>query len=315
MSAAVVIGTRGSPLALWQANWVRAALEKEQPGLQVEICKILTSGDRFVQGPLSRIGGKGLFVKEIEAALQKGEIDLAVHSMKDVPAAFAPGLGLGAVPERQDPRDVFLSRGRTTISRVPPDSRIGTSSLRRRSQLLHHFPGFRVVTLRGNVDTRIRKLRSGGDLDGVIMAAAGLQRLDLEGEIDQYLEADFFLPAIGQGALGIEVRLDDDRVRGLVAGLNHPETECEIQAERGLMRTLQGGCQVPVGGFARLQEGKLFIEGMVGSVDGRRLVRDRAKGDPQEATLLGVKLGERLLAAGGRDILREILEQEGGQGS
>lgn len=313
MKGAVVIGTRGSPLALWQANWVRAALERNHPGLRVELRKIVTSGDLFVQGPLSQMGGKGLFVKEIEVALQTGEIDLAVHSMKDVPAEFAPGLGLGAVPRRQDPRDVFLSRRRLAIAEMPAGSLLGTSSLRRQSQLLHHFPSFRVTGLRGNVDTRIRKLRAGQELDGIVMAAAGLKRLGLEEEIDQYLEADFFLPAIGQGALGIEVRLDDGSVRELLTGLNDPESERRVRAERALMETLQGGCQVPVAGFARLQNGLLRLDGMVASLDGRRTVRDRVEGDARDAAALGVQLGERLLAAGGREILREIFRSGSGQ--
>jgi len=315
MSEPVVIGTRGSPLALWQADWVRAELEKIHPDLQVEIRKIVTSGDMFVQGPLSLLGGKGLFVKEIETALQRGEIDLAVHSMKDVPAEFAPGLGIGAVPPRQDPRDVFLSRNRVPIAEMPIGSRIGTSSLRRQSQLLHHFPGLRIVALRGNVDTRIRKLREGQELDGIVMAAAGLKRLSLEGQIDQFLETDFILPAIGQGALGIEIRLEDSRIRKLVVSLNDSNTAREIEAERALLKTVQGGCQVPVAAFARLQQGEIVLDGLVASLDGRRMVRDRVSADPEQAAALGVQLGEKLLAAGGREILQEIFAQGAGRGS
>ena len=315
MSEPVVIGTRGSPLALWQADWVRAELEKIHPDLQVEIRKIVTSGDMFVQGPLSLLGGKGLFVKEIETALQRGEIDLAVHSMKDVPAEFAPGLGIGAVPPRQDPRDVFLSRNRVPIAEMPIGSRIGTSSLRRQSQLLHHFPGLRIVALRGNVDTRIRKLREGQELDGIVMAAAGLKRLSLEGQIDQFLETDFILPAIGQGALGIEIRLEDSRIRKLVVSLNDSNTAREIEAERALLKTMQGGCQVPVAAFARLQQGEIVLDGLVASLDGRRMVRDRVSADPEQAAALGVQLGEKLLAAGGREILQEIFAQGAGRGS
>lgn len=315
MSEPVVIGARGSPLALWQANWVRGALETARPELRIEIRKIVTSGDMFVQGPLALAGGKGLFVKEIEMALQRGEIDLAVHSMKDVPAEFPPGLGIGAIPPRQDPRDVFLSRRRIPITEMPAGSRIGTSSLRRQCQLLHHFPGFRIVALRGNVDTRIRKLREGQELDGIVMAAAGLKRLGLEAEIDQFLEADFLLPAIGQGALGIEVRLKDTRIQQLVAGLNDPDTARQVQAERAFLKTMQGGCQVPVAAFASLQGGELILHGLVASLDGRRVVRDRVHGDPGQAVALGVRLGEKLLAAGGREILQEIFAPGAGKTS
>ena len=300
------LGTRKSKLALWQANWVKSRIEAHHPGVTVELVRITTRGDKILDAPLAKVGGKGLFVKEIEDALVRGKIDLAVHSMKDVPAELLDGLTLGAVPRREDCRDALVSREGLTLGELPAGAAVGTSSLRRSAQLLHRRPDLRIVPLRGNVDTRLRKLDE-GEMDAIVLAAAGLKRLDLEDRISQLLPVDLSLPAIGQGALGIEIRRDDADTHTLIGFLNNRPTALAVTAERALLRVLEGGCQVPIAAHAELAGVRLILDALVCSLDGKRIVRDRAEGIDEDAAVIGAGLGERLLAAGARDILDEIV--------
>ena len=304
----LIIGTRGSQLAFWQAEWVQRRLRELDPGLSVSVRRIKTTGDKVLDVPLATIGGKGLFVKEIEEALARGEIDLAVHSMKDVPTRLPVGLEILAVPEREDPRDVLIHRQGLALESMPAGARIGTSSLRRQAQILKYRPDLTIHLLRGNVDTRLRKL-DGGDYDGIILAAAGLSRLGWSDRATQYLSHDVCLPAIGQGALGLEGRADDGFVRALAGRLEHAPTRTAVTAERAVLERLEGDCQVPIAAHATLANGTLTISGLVASVNGRRLVRDSVQGPAHEAHRLGTQLAERLLALGGEDILREIYEK------
>jgi hydroxymethylbilane synthase len=304
----LVLGTRGSKLALQQSQWVQARLQELEPGLTITLQRIQTSGDRIVDVPLAKIGGKGLFTKEIEEALLRREIDLAVHSMKDVPTALPEGLEIMCVPPREDPRDALITRNGCRLDQLRPGAVIGTSSLRRQAQLLHHRPDFKIEMLRGNLDTRLRKLRE-GVFDAIVLAAAGLNRLDWSKEITQLLDADLSLPAIGQGALGIEARSDDEFVREILQRFDHPPTKTAVTAERALLHRLEGGCQVPIAAHASLQDDVMSLEGLVSSVDGRRMVRHRIQGPAAEARQLGTRLAERLLADGGDVILKEIYGQ------
>ena len=254
---------------------------------------------------LAKIGGKGLFVKEIEDALLQGEIDLAVHSMKDVPTVLPEGLDILCVPAREDSRDALISRDGTTLERLPEGARIGTSSLRRQSQLLYHRPDLRIEMLRGNLDTRLRKLRN-GDYDAIVLAAAGLRRMGWDGEVTEYLPLAVSLPAMGQGALALEGRRDDLFVRQLVSSLDHQQTRTTVMAERALLDRLQGGCQVPIAAHAVMKQDRVMIEGLIASVDGRRIVRETIEGPVADAQRLGVQLADSLLANGGRAILSEI---------
>ncbi len=301
----LVIGTRGSKLALWQAEWVHARLRELEPGLSVSLKRIKTTGDKILDTPLAAIGGKGLFIKEIEDALLRGEIDLAVHSMKDVPTHVPEGLEILAIPEREDPRDVLISRGGTAFDQLGAGSRIGTSSLRRQAQLLHVRPDLCIQILRGNVDTRLRKLEA-GECEGIILAAAGVQRLGWTDRVTEYLSPDVCLPAIGQGALALEGRASDTFVRGLAARLDHRPTRLAVTAERALLERLEGGCQVPIAAHATISGETLKMTALVTSVNGRRLIRDSIQGLAQAAHRLGIELAERLLAQGGDEILREI---------
>ncbi len=301
----MVIGTRGSRLAIWQAEWVQSRLRELAPDLTVTLKRIKTSGDKILDVPLAKIGGKGLFVKEIEEALLRREIDLAVHSMKDVPTALPDGLGILCVPSREDPRDALVSHGGQSFSQLPRGSRIGTSSLRRQAQLLHHRPDLTIAMLRGNLDTRLKKVRE-GQYDAIVLAAAGLRRMGWLDRVTEYLEPEISLPAIGQGALGLEGRTDDTFLRGLLGPLDHPTTRIAVTAERALLDRLQGGCQVPIGAHARVQDGRLSLEGLVATVDGRRLIRDRVEGGLEDASALGRALAERLLGQGGDRVLEEI---------
>ena len=301
----VVIGTRGSALAVWQAEWVRARLMERHPGLDVTLQRIKTSGDKMLDVSLAKIGGKGLFVKEIEDALLAGDIDLAVHSLKDVPTVLPEALEIVCVPAREDPRDALVSRGDRGFDALPAGARIGTSSLRRQAQLLHRRADLRIELLRGNVETRLRKLREGA-YDAIVLAAAGLQRLGWSDQVTEYLSFDVCLPAIGQGALGLEGRRDDAFIKKLVSGLEDVQTRISVSAERALLDRLQGGCQVPIAAHATGQDGGLQLEGLVASLDGRRIVRDRVHGPAADARRLGVQLAERLLAQGGGTILKEI---------
>lgn len=301
----LVIGTRGSKLALWQAGWVHARLLELEPGLSVSLKQIKTTGDKILDTPLATIGGKGLFVKEIEDALLRGEIDLAVHSMKDVPTRLPEGLEILSVPEREDPRDALISRGGATLNQLAAGARIGTSSLRRQAQLLSVRPDLSIQMLRGNLDTRLRKLEA-GEYDGVILAAAGLCRLGWADRVTEYLSPDVCLPAIGQGALALEGRADDTFVRELAGRMEHRPTRIAVTAERALLERLEGGCQVPIAAYATIQQDALSMSALVAGVNGRRLVRDSIQGPAAEAHTLGIRLAERLLERGGGEILRDI---------
>ncbi|TAJ23347.1 MAG: hydroxymethylbilane synthase [Nitrospirae bacterium] len=303
--SSLVIGTRGSKLALWQAEWIQARLKVIAPDLSVTLRTIKTSGDKIVDVPLAAIGGKGLFVKEIEEALLQQEIDLAVHSMKDVPTALPEGLEIICVPEREDPRDALISREGKTLDGLRLGARVGTSSLRRQAQLLHYRPDLSIQMLRGNLDTRLHKLQD-GEYDAIVLAAAGLRRLGWLKEITEYLSPDVSLPAIGQGALGLEGRRDDGFVKDLVRELDHLSSRTAVVAERALLERLEGGCQVPIAAHATIADGTLTMDGLVAAVDGRRLLRERIEGPRADAKALGVQLAERLLAKGGDKILSEM---------
>lgn len=275
------------------------------PDVQVVLKKIQTSGDKIIDVPLAKIGGKGLFVKEIEEALLEGEIDLAVHSMKDVPAQLPDGLEILCVPPREDARDALISRGGYSFSTLAVGAQIGTASLRRQAQLLHARPDLKITMLRGNLDTRLRKLKE-GQFDAIVLAAAGLHRLAWSEQITEYLSPALSLPAIGQGALGIEGRSDDQFVRSVLMGLNHSETHTTVVAERAFLHRLEGGCQVPIAAYATLAGEELRLDGLVARVDGTTIIRDQITGTHQQAHMLGVQLAERLLTRGGDIILREI---------
>jgi hydroxymethylbilane synthase len=302
------IGTRASQLALWQANWVKSELEKRYPGMDVTLTKIKTIGDKILDVPLAQVGGKGLFVKEIEEAMLRGEIDIAVHSMKDVPTEFPDGLGLVCITEREDPRDAVISRG-VKFADLPHGGRVGTSALRRQAQLLKVRPDLEMVIIRGNVETRIRKLED-EKLDAVILAAAGLKRLGFTDRVAEYLPADFSIPAIGQGALGIECRLDDTAVRETISFFNHPDTSHAVRAERALLWRCEGGCQVPIAAYGEVTGGQLKLTGFVASVDGSRSVRGTITGPAEECERLGIALAEQLLKDGAHEILSEVYQRE-----
>jgi hydroxymethylbilane synthase len=299
------IGTRGSALALTQSGWVADRIRERHPGVAVELVTIRTKGDILQDVPLAQIGGKGVFIKEIEEALLRGEVDLAVHSMKDLPAELPEALEIAVIPEREDPRDVLISRGGETLEEMPRGARIGTGSLRRGVQLRHRMPWLEIVPLRGNLNTRIRKLETEG-LDGVIVAAAGIRRMGWVEQVSEFLPVEFMLPAVGQGALGIETRRGDVRCRDAVAFLNDPVTSCEVGAERAFLKGLGGGCQLPIAGFAKKNGGEVVLEGLVGSVDGQVVVRQRVTGPAEAFAEIGAGLAKRILADGGRALLDEV---------
>jgi hydroxymethylbilane synthase len=301
----LILGTRGSTLAMQQSQWVQTRLQELDPDIAVSLHRIHTSGDKILDVPLAKVGGKGLFVKEIEDALLRGEIDLAVHSMKDVPTLLPAALDILCVPMREDPRDALISREGRRFADLKPGARIGTSSLRRQAQLLYRRPDLAIEMLRGNLDTRLRKLRE-GRFAAIILAAAGLKRLGWGEHITEYLEPDLSLPAIGQGALAIEGRRDDEQVRTLVSRLNHAPTWTTVRAERALLHRLEGGCQVPIAAHAVLDGDMLRLDGLIASVDGTRVIRDWIKGPSSGAEALGVQLAERLLGHGGDVILKAI---------
>jgi hydroxymethylbilane synthase len=301
----IVIGTRGSALALWQARHIAAELRRTTPGLETALEIIVTEGDRFQSGPVIERGGKGVWVKEIEEALLRGAIDLAVHSLKDVPAALAPGLDLAAIPERADARDVLISRAGQSLTDLPRGSRVGTSSLRRVCLLRTMRPDLEVEVLRGNVDTRLRKVAE-GVVDAAVLAAAGLDRLGFSDRISQRLSVDEMLPAIGQGALAIETRADDARVRQACQSLVHPDTELAVSAERALLFGLGVGCRTPVAGHAVVEGDEIWLRGLVGRPDATLVVRDEARGRRSEAARLGREMAERLLRNGADRILAEF---------
>jgi len=301
----LVIGTRGSQLALWQAEWVKSQILRIAPDLHVSLKRIQTSGDKIQDVSLAKIGGKGLFVKEIEEALLNGSIDLAVHSMKDMPSVLPGGLKIICVPEREDARDAFLGHKGMTLEQLPHGGKVGTSSLRRQSQLLHYRHDLQIEMLRGNLDTRLRKLQE-GQFDAILLAGAGLKRLGWDGQITEYLSVDVCLPAIGQGALGLEGREDDEFVCELVTQFEHAPTRVAVDAERAFLARLEGGCQVPIAGHATFNEDRVHLEGLVASLDGKRYVRRSQIGTGKEAATLGVRLAEQLLDEGAAPILQEI---------
>ncbi len=300
------LGTRGSPLALTQTNAI--AQQLRDTGIDIEVIKIKTTGDKILDVPLAKIGGKGLFVKEIEEALLNNDIDLAVHSMKDMPADIPTGLKIGAIPKREDPRDALIARQGTTWINLPVGSRIGTSSLRRQEQLKRVRPDLIFVPLRGNLDTRMRKL-SEGAVDAIILAAAGLHRMGWKDQITEYLPIDVSLPAIGQGALAIECRTADEKVDRAILFLNHAETALLVYAERALLSRLGGGCQVPIAGFSKMVDGQIELEGAVFSVDGTEAIEETRRGPIEWAEALGIKVAESLLARGADRILNALLTQ------
>ncbi|RWT40141.1 hydroxymethylbilane synthase [Aeromonas caviae] len=299
------IATRKSPLALWQANFVKDRLEALHPDLQVELVPMSTQGDKILDTPLAKVGGKGLFVKELETAMLEGRADIAVHSMKDVPVEFPDGLGLHTICEREDPRDAFVSNHFNQIDELPQGAVVGTSSLRRQCQLRAARPDLVIRDLRGNVNTRLAKLDA-GDYDAIILAAAGLKRLEMAHRIAAFIEPEQSLPANGQGAVGIECRLDDHELHALLAPLEHPETRIRVLTERAMNRALQGGCQVPIGAYALVQGEEVWLRGLVGSPDGSRVIRDEIRGPLAEGEALGHTLAQRLLAAGADIILAEV---------
>ena len=299
------IGTRQSPLALWQAEYVRGRLLALTPGLTIELVKMTTQGDKLLDTSLAKVGGKGLFIKELEQALLDRRVDLAVHSTKDVTATLPDGLHLAAICERADARDAFVSNHYAGLSALPRGARIGTSSLRRQCQLRAHFPAHRIVDLRGNVNTRLAKLDA-GEFDAIILAAAGLQRLGLEARIRTRLTPEDSLPAVGQGAVCIEARRDDDDINALLARLDHAPSACCVRAERALNAALEGGCQVPIAGYAELDGGNVYLRALVGAPDGSRIVRGEIRGPAAQAEDLGHALAAQLLAQGAKQILDRV---------
>ena len=302
------LGTRPSLLAQRQANWVKSRVEELYPGVGITLVHIKTEGDRM-DIPLFKVGGKGLFVKEIEEALLRGEVDLAVHSVKDLPALTPQGLALMAFPEREDPRDVLISAERKSWQEIPPGGKVGTGSLRRQAQLLNLRPDLTIVPLRGNLDTRIKKL-STLRLNAVILASAGLLRMGWEDRVTEYFEPEVMLPAVGQGALAIEGRAGDERVQKVVSSLNHFSTQLAVAAERAFLKRLEGGCQVPIAGLAKVESGKLRLNGLVASSDGRKVIKGKVEGSSLKSEDLGRQLAEELLENGAGDILREGLKRE-----
>lgn len=301
------IATRQSPLALWQAEHIRARLEELHHDLKVELVTFVTQGDKILDTPLAKIGGKGLFVKELEAALLDGRADLAVHSMKDVPMALPEGLSLAVICEREDPLDAFVSNTYQSFDELPQGAKVGTSSLRRKCQILKARPDLEIIDLRGNVGTRLSKLDA-GNYDAIILASAGLKRLGLAERIRHTISPEQSLPAVGQGALGLECRSNDQVVLDLIAPLLHAETDACVRAERSFNAYLEGGCQVPIAGYAILQDQQIHLEGRVGSVDGKTLLQAKVSGDIQEAEQLGVQLAEQLLAQGAGELLKALYD-------
>ncbi|MEJ2094279.1 MAG: hydroxymethylbilane synthase [Gammaproteobacteria bacterium] len=300
------ITTRESPLALWQAEHVRAELIKCHTGLEVELIGITTQGDIILDKPLMEVGGKGLFIKELEQVMLDGNADIAVHSMKDVTIDFPPGLSLPVIMQREDPRDVLISNKYDSLDDLPEGAVIGTSSLRRQCQLKSHRPDFRITTLRGNVGTRLKKLDE-GQYDAIILASAGVTRLGLTGLVKQYISVDVMLPAVGQGAIGIETRSEDKDVIALISPLSDTLTTTQMQAERAFSKKLYGGCHLPIAALATIEADTLSISGLVGEVDGSRVISGHIQGPVKEAVSLGERLGESLLEQGADEILRKLL--------
>ena len=305
MEKKIKIGTRGSKLALWQAGWVQSALYKKDPLLSVEIEIIKTKGDKILDVPLAMVGGKGLFVKEIEEALLDGRIDLAVHSMKDMPAEIPDGLCIGAIPQREVSQDVLISQNGLYFLELANGAGIGTSSLRRSAQLLHARPDITILPLRGNLDTRLKKLES-GDMDAIIVAAAGVKRLGFEHKITEYLDENIMLPAVGQGALCIETREKDTDISQVVDSLNHRETRSVVLGERAFLCRLEGGCQIPIAAHGKIENNIFTLTGLVATVDGTTIIKDTMSGLEEDSERLGIKLAESLLSMGAKKILEDL---------
>jgi len=299
------IATRQSPLALWQAEHVAARLEQAFPGLKTALVKMVTRGDKLLDAPLAKVGGKGLFVKELEQGMLDGEADIAVHSMKDVPVEFPEGLHLAVILDREDPTDAFVSNRYRNLNELPADARIGTSSLRRQCQIKEKFPQAEILSLRGNVNTRLAKLDA-GEYDAIILASAGLKRLGMGERITEPLSAEESLPAMGQGAIGIECRVDDAKIHEYLQVLHDPDTSIRVRAERAMNARLNGGCQVPIAGFAEIKGDRLFLRGLVGSPDGSLIYRAEAESGLDQAEALGQAVAEALLAQGADRILQEL---------
>lgn len=304
----LTIATRKSPLAMWQAEHVAARLREAHPDLQVELLGMSTQGDKILDTPLAKIGGKGLFVKELEQGMLDGRADIAVHSMKDVPVEFPEGLHLPIIMQREDPRDAFVSNNFNSLDELPQGARVGTSSLRRECQLAASRPDLKILPLRGNVNTRLRKLDD-GEYDAIILASAGLKRLGFNDRIKDFIGTDQSLPAIGQGAIGIECRSDDERVNKLLEPLHDETTAFCVRAERAMNHRLQGGCQVPIGGFAELEDGQIQMRGLVGNSDGSVILRAEASGPAQDAEDIGTTIAEDLLKQGADEILKALYEK------
>lgn len=301
----IVIGTRGSELALWQTNWVKAELEKYYPELNIQVEIIKTKGDKILDVSLSRIGDKGLFTKEIENALLDKKIDLAVHSLKDLPTVLPNGLQIGAVSERIDQRDVFISNKFSSLEELPENASVATGSLRRKSQLLNYKPALNIIDIRGNLQTRFKKFKENG-YDGMILAYAGVKRLEMDEKITQIIPVELMLPAVSQGVMAVEVRQGNEDIIELLSVINNKASEIETTAERSFLNSLQGGCQVPIGVFSQISGDKLKMEGMVASIDGKILLRDKIEGETENSSVLGKQLAEKLKSLGAEDILTAI---------
>jgi len=304
------IGTRASQLALWQANWVKSELEKRYPDLEVTLTKIKTQGDKILDVPLAMVGGKGLFVKEIQEAMLRNEIDIAVHSMKDVPTIFPEGTALRCITKREDCRDIVILRpGVNSWKDLPQGARIGTSALRRKAQLLHIRPDLKMIDIRGNVQTRINKLTE-DNLDAVILAAAGMKRLGFENQIGEYLSTDISLPAIGQGALGLESRIADDETNAMIDFFNHPETDWAVRAERAFLKRLEGGCQVPIACYGTVNGDQLSLTGLVADCEGTQCLKKNLTSHVDKCEKTGAALADDLLIMGAGPILNEVYGSE-----
>lgn len=303
------IGTRASRLALWQAEYISARLRAESPGLEITLVPITTKGDKVLDVPLYKVGGKGLFIKEIEEAMLRGEFDLAVHSMKDVPGIVPPGFDIACVPEREDPRDAFLSRSGVLFRDLPQGAVLGTSSPRRAAQLQFLRPDLQMRTLRGNVETRIRKMRD-GEYDAIVLAAAGMKRLELADQITELLAPEYFVPAVGQGALALEILAGETAVRDLLVPLQHRDSTDRTDAERGFLATVEGGCQVPIAGHATLDGDEVVLDALISGPQGSPMIRGEERGPRSEAREVGVRLARRLLDQGGREVLQTCMLNE-----
>lgn len=304
----IIIGTRESALALWQTNWVLNELNKVYPEFTFKIKKIKTQGDKILDVALAKIGDKGLFTKELEMALLNGEIDMAVHSMKDLPTKLPSGLMLGAICQREEPRDVVLSHKGYTLETLPVGAKVGTSSLRRKSQLLNFRSDLNIVDLRGNLNTRVRKLKEEG-FDAIILAAAGVHRIGFQDLVTQYIPLEICLPAVGQGSIGIEIRENDEEIYEIVNKIAAPEATAAILAERAFLQTLEGGCQIPIGAYGRVEENNLHLSGLVASLDGKKVIKDELVGSLDHAEKLGISLANHLLKKGADEILNQVRQE------